>query len=212
MKLTLNKRSENKEGEVGTVGQHDSSGQKQSEEPSVVASTQAVVHPNAMMVSSCNTGPADAAVLAPSGFEEPAGAAVVARIVQYAIVWIALHLAPMVGCRNVGGGIVTGAQVGEEEGKRKKQHDQKLVMPDQARPHGRHEEGSTDGDKAEEENDNDGMLLIHQIVAQPRPSGGDAPIGEAYVQSAQAPGNMEYQETVEEANRSVPKTPSVQCL
>jgi hypothetical protein len=65
-----------------------------------------------------------------------------------------------------------------------------LVLPQQARPYGGNEERSADGYKPEKENYNDWMLLMHQVVAQSRAPGRDAAIGEAYVQNAQALGDM----------------------
>jgi hypothetical protein len=66
-------------------------------------------------------------------------------------------------------------------------------------PYGGHEEAGGDGDKAEEEDDDYGVFVIHEVVAQAGATVSDAPICELYIEGAEGRGKVENEEAVEKA-------------
>lgn len=66
-------------------------------------------------------------------------------------------------------------------------------------PNGRQEERRASGDKAEEEDYYERVLVVHEIVAQTGAAVRDAAIGELYVESSKRGGDVDKEEPIEEA-------------
>jgi hypothetical protein len=71
-------------------------------------------------------------------------------------------------------------------------------------PNRRQEERSASREETEEEDDHQRMLVVHEVVAQPRATIRNAPIREFDVELAQGGGNVYDEEAVEEAYWRVP--------
>jgi len=70
-------------------------------------------------------------------------------------------------------------------------------------PDSRQEKPGRNGDKAKEENDDNGMLLIHQIVAQAGTAAGDAATGELHIEFAKPRRDVVHKQSMEEPNGGV---------
>ena len=76
----------------GPVGSENSSGEKEEDEPVVVAIANALVDEDAVMIHSADTPSADVAVLGARGLEETAGVALESRLVDGEVIGVEFHV------------------------------------------------------------------------------------------------------------------------
>jgi hypothetical protein len=77
------------------------------------------------------------------------------------------------------------------------------MVPVKKMPYGRQEERGACGYKAEKEDDDSQMLLVHEVMAQAGATVRDAAIGELDVEFAERRGNVDDEELVEPAYRCI---------
>jgi hypothetical protein len=82
---------------------------------------------------------------------------------------------------------------------REETEEDEFVVEWKGAPDYRKEEACGDGNEAKEEGDDDGVLIMYEVVPQLGAAVGDAAIGEFEVESAERGGDVDYEEAVEEA-------------
>ena len=87
-------------GQICAIGKHDRKAQKHGNKIPIVAPSEAVHHPDAVMVMFCNTNFADTAMLAPRRFDKLTSPTDLTRPKQYMVVGILPHLPGVVLCRD----------------------------------------------------------------------------------------------------------------
>lgn len=83
------------------------------------------------------------------------------------------------------------------------QRHKQLVIPRQKLPDHRYEQDDTSRDETEEEDHNNRMLLVHEIVSQPRPTAGDAAIREEDIEFTERGGDLVDKKAMKEADGRV---------
>ena len=94
----------------------------------------------------------------------------------------------------------SGAEIDEEVGLGQQDHSEEAMVGPQEVPHGGQEQGSASGDEAEEEYDDQRVLVVHEVMGQAGAAIGDATIGERKVESAQRRGDVADEQPVEKAD------------
>ena len=143
------------------------------------------------MIHARDTGLTYAAVLTACRLQEVARRTSVAWVVQNAVVRVIPHVRGMIQSVNVCMTIPRSAQVCEYVRLRQKQWDEQLVAEGQVLPYDGHKCGGAEGDETEEEDDNERMLLIHEVVPQAGAAVRDAAIGEEDIELAERRGKVD---------------------
>ena len=196
-------------GQVRAVCDEDAGREQQCKEPLVVATAEAVVDPDAVVIHAGDARLAYAAVLAAWGLREPAGGAHEAGVVQHAIVGVVAHLLGMVVGSDVRLAVVARTQIQEQVRLGDEEEGAELMAEVEQEPDGGQDHAGAGSDKAEEEDDDDRVLVVHEVVAQTGAATRDTAIGEDAVESCEGRGQVEDKQAVEEANGRVSRPVSM---
>lgn len=142
-------------------------------------------------------------MLTPCWFQELASRAWISWIVQHPVIWVQSHLSRMVQLRYVCITVSCCAEICEDIWQWYDQRHEQLVVPGQKLPYDRYEQGNTGGDEAEEEYQDNWMLLVHEIVPQSRSTARDAAICEEDIEFTERRWDMVNEKAVKKANGRV---------
>lgn len=157
-----------------------------------------------MVVHSRDAGFAYTTVLAPRRLQKLACPTRSSGVVEHPVVRIVSHLLGMIGYIYVRLLIPLCAQVQKDVGLWQQDEDQELVVWPDEMPHSRQKHNCTCCHKAKKEDNDERVLVIHEVVAQAEATVGDAAIGESNIEPSKCRGDVNEEEAVEEADGCIP--------
>lgn len=114
------------------------------------------------------------------------------------------HLVGMIGCINVRLVVSLCAQIQKDVRLWQQDEGQELMVQPKEMPNSRQKHDCAYCHKTEKEDNNERMLVIHQVMAQTGATIGDAAICESKVEPPKCRGDVNEEEAVEEADGCVP--------